>query len=110
MVRGLMGALAHYDANAKPQTPWAQRAMRAHNVSIQAFAAFAPLAVIAMMKIPADGYAGIMAMTFFAGIFAHYIIYCLGIPVLRTLGLRTGRAVIGWISPAFTRYFLMSYT
>ena len=85
MVRGLMGALANYDANAKPQTPWAQRAMRAHNVSIQAFAAFAPLAVIAMMKIPADGYAGLMAMTFFAGIFAHYIIYCLGIQVLRTL-------------------------
>lgn len=85
MVRGLMGAMANYDPNATPQSAWAQRAMRAHNVAIQAFAAFAPLAVMAMIKLPEDAYPGTLAMTFFVGIFAHYIIYCLGIPVLRTL-------------------------
>lgn len=85
MVRGFMGALANYDAAALPQSPWAQRAMRAHTVAVEAFVAFAPLAVLAMIRMPDDGLPGIFAMTFFIGIFAHYIIYCLGIPVLRTL-------------------------
>lgn len=85
MVRGLMGALANYDPNAVPQSAWAQRAMRAHNVSVQAFVAFAPLAVIAMIKLPQDSYPGVLAMGFFFGIVSHYIIYLIGIPVLRTL-------------------------
>ena len=54
-------------------------------MAIQAFAAYAPLAIIAMIRIPEDGYPGILAMTFFIGIFAHYIIYAIGITVLRTL-------------------------
>ncbi|WP_127115695.1 MAPEG family protein [Shimia sediminis] len=85
LVRGLIGALANYDANATPQSAWAQRAMRAHTVSVEAFVAFAPLAVIAMIKRPDDAYPGTLAMVFFFGIVAHYIIYVLGIPVLRTL-------------------------
>lgn len=85
MVRGMMGALANYDPNAIPQSPWAQRAMRAHKVSVEAFVAFVPLAGIAMMKMPEDSYSGTLAMGFFIGIVAHYIIYVIGIPVLRTL-------------------------
>ena len=84
-VRGLMGALANYDPNAVPQSAWAQRAMRAHDVAVQAFVVFAPLAVLASIRLPEDGYPGVLAQTFFAGIVAHYVIYCIGIPVLRTL-------------------------
>jgi uncharacterized MAPEG superfamily protein len=54
-------------------------------VAIQAFSAYAPLAILAMISIPEDGYPGILAMTFFIGIFAHYITYAIGITVLRTL-------------------------
>ena len=36
LVRGLMGALANYDPDATPQSDWAQRAMRAHTVSMGA--------------------------------------------------------------------------
>lgn len=85
MVRGIMGTFANYDPNATPQTPWAQRAKRAHTVSVEAFVAFAPLSVIAMMKTPEDSYPGTLAMGFFIGVVAHYIFYALGIPVLRTL-------------------------
>jgi len=83
--RGLMGALANYDPNARPQSAWAQRAMRAHRVNVEAFVAFGPLAVMAMILIPEDPYPGLLASTFFVGIVAHYIIYCAGIVVLRTL-------------------------
>jgi uncharacterized MAPEG superfamily protein len=84
-IRGLMGALANYDPNARPQSAWAQRAMRAHRVNVEAFVAFGPLAVMAMILIPDDPYPGLLASTFFVGIVAHYIIYCAGIVVLRTL-------------------------
>lgn len=85
MVRGLFGALANYDPAAAPQTAWAQRAMRAHKVAVEAFAAFAPLAVMAMIKLPDDSYPGVLAMTWLIAMIAHYIIYCLGITVIRTL-------------------------
>ncbi len=85
MVRGLMGALAYYDPLAVEQSAWAQRAMRAHTVAVESFVAFGPLAVLAMIRQPEDTYPGILAMTYVFGIVAHYIIYCLGIPVLRTL-------------------------
>ena len=84
-VRGFMGALDNYDPHAIPQSDWAQRAQRAHTVAVEAFAAFAPLAVIAMLTRPEDSYPGVLAMTFFIGLVAHYVIYVLGIVVLRTL-------------------------
>ncbi len=85
MVRGLMGAMANYDPAAAPQTPWAQRAMRAHKVAVEAFTAFAPLAVMAMLMAPDDTYPGLLAMVWFYAMLAHYVVYCLGITVLRTL-------------------------
>ena len=84
-VRGLMGALANHDPAATPQSAWAQRAMRAHKVAVEAFAGFAPLAVMAILMAPDDTYPGLLAMTWFYAMLAHYLIYCLGIPVARTL-------------------------
>lgn len=83
-VRGLWGALANYDANARPQSAWAQRAMRAHRVLIESFAAFAPLAILGHLLLPDDGYLGLLAATYFWAMLAHYVIYSIGIPVLRT--------------------------
>ena len=85
MVRGLVGAMANPSPDLAPQSDWAVRAKAAHVVAIQAFSAFAPLAILAMIRIPEDGYPNILAMTFFIGIFAHYVIYAIGITVLRTL-------------------------
>ncbi|MGR3761530.1 MAPEG family protein [Roseobacteraceae bacterium NS-SX3] len=105
IVRGLMGALANPGPGDLPQSLWAQRAHRAHIVAVEAYAAFAPLAVMAMMLRPDDGLPGTLAFTFFCGIFAHYIIYTIGIPVLRTLAFAVaaistgilGLRVLGWI-------------
>ena len=105
MVRGLVGAMANPSPDLAPQSDWAVRAKAAHVVAIQAFSAFAPLAILAMIRIPEDGYPNILAMTFFIGIFAHYIIYAIGITVLRTLSfslaalstLALGLRVLGFI-------------
>ena len=105
MVRGLVGAMANPSPDLAPQSDWAVRAKAAHVVAIQAFSAFAPLAILAMIRIPEDGYPNILAMTFFIGIFAHYVIYAIGITVLRTLSfslaalstLALGLCVLGFI-------------
>ena len=105
MVRGLVGAMANPSPDLPPQSDWAVRAKAAHVVAIQAFSAFAPLAILAMIRIPEDGYPNILAMTFFIGIFAHYVIYAIGITVLRTLSfslaalstLALGLRVLGFI-------------
>ena len=68
-------------------------------------AAISCSAVLAMIRLPDDGYPGILAMTFFIGIFAHYWIYVAGITVLRTLSFALaalstaalGLRVLGWI-------------
>ena len=105
MVRGLAGSMANPSLDLAPQSDWAVRAKAAHVVAIQAFSAFAPLAILAMIRIPEDGYPNILAMTFFIGIFAHYVIYVIGITVLRTLSfslaalstLALGLRVLGFI-------------
>ena len=105
MVRGLVGAMANPSPDLAQQSDWAVRAKAAHVVAIQAFSAFAPLAILAMIRIPEDGYPNILAMTFFIGIFAHYVIYAIGITVLRTLSfslaalstLALGLRVLGFI-------------
>ena len=105
MVRGFVGAMANPSPDLTPQSDWAVRAKAAHVVAIQAFSAFAPLAILAMIRIPEDGYPNILAMTFFIGIFAHYVIYAIGITVLRTLSfslaalstLALGLRVLGFI-------------
>ena len=105
MVRGLMGALDNPSPDLAPQSAWALRAQAAHKVAVEAFVAFAPLAILAMIRIPEDTYPGLLALTFFIGIFAHYVIYTLGITVLRTLSfalaalstLGLGLRVLGWI-------------
>ena len=105
MVRGLAGSMANPSLDLAPQSDWAVRAKAAHVVAIQAFSAFAPLAILAMIRIPEDGYPNILAITFFMGIFAHYVIYAIGITVLRTLSfslaalstLALGLRVLGFI-------------
>ena len=105
MVRGLVGSMANPSSDLAPQSDWAVRAKAAHVVAIQAFSAFAPLAILAMIRIPEDGYPNILAITFFIGIFAHYVIYAIGITVLRTLSfslaalstLALGLRVLGFI-------------
>jgi uncharacterized MAPEG superfamily protein len=105
MVRGLAGSMANPSPDLAPQSDWAVRAKAAHVVAIQAFSAFAPLAILAMIRIPEDGYPNILAITFFIGIFAHYVIYAIGITVLRTLSfslaalstLALGLRVLGFI-------------
>lgn len=103
--RGIMGTLANPSPDAPAQAAWAQRAKAAHKVGVETFVAFGPLALYASLRLPEDGYPGFLSMTYFWGILAHYVIYCFGIPVLRTVAflvaslstVALGLRVLGWI-------------
>lgn len=103
--RGIMGTFANPSPDLPEQAAWAQRAKAAHKVGIETFAAFGPLAVFAAIKLPDDTYVGLLAMTYFIGIFAHYVLYSLGIIVLRTVAfllaslstIALALRLLGWI-------------
>ncbi len=84
MVRGLMGAMANPSSDDAPQSGWAQRQKRAHTVGVETLVAFGPIAAFAHLTIPGDGLAGTFAATYFFGLLVHYIVYTMGVPVVRT--------------------------
>lgn len=86
-VRGLSAATDGRGADTPEQSDWARRSVRAHAVAARSFAAFGPLALLAMLRIPDDGYPGSLAIAYFLGLVMHYFVYALGIAVLRTLAL-----------------------
>ena len=82
-----------------------RRDVAAHRVGVESFVAFGPLAIFGIIKMPADGLLGLMALVYFFAIIAHYVIYSLGIVVVRTVLflVASGASIImalrllGWI-------------
>ena len=90
MVRGLMGAMANPSRGDKPQSEWADRQMRAHTNAIENLVIFAPLVLATQdlsIATPATAFA--CALYFWSRL-VHYVVYTLGIPVLRTLAFVGG--------------------
>jgi uncharacterized MAPEG superfamily protein len=105
MVRGLMGAMANPRRDDLPQSPWAERQMKAHANAVENLIIFAPLVLVAhALAISTAATIFACALYFWARL-AHYLIYTFGIPVLRTLSFAAGwaaqvilvLAIAGWV-------------
>jgi uncharacterized MAPEG superfamily protein len=84
-VRGLTGAMGNPSPADKPQSPWAQRMMAAHDNTVENLVLFAPLVIVAHeLEISNSATVAACAVYFWARL-AHFIVYALGVPVLRTL-------------------------
>jgi uncharacterized MAPEG superfamily protein len=84
-VRGLAVAMGNPSPSDKPQSPWAQRMMAAHTNAVENLVLFAPLVLIAhALQISTATTVAACAVYFWARL-AHFIVYALGIHVLRTL-------------------------
>ena len=90
IVRGLWNALKLSDPASTPHSPWAERAIRAHNNAIENLVIFAPLVLIAEVTGVSTKFTMFAAMIYFFARLAHYVITIAGIPVLRTLAFATG--------------------
>ena len=91
VVRGLMGAMsAAVPESGKPQSGWAQRAASAHWNAVENLAIFAPAVLTAhVLNISTHGTQMAVVLYFFARL-AHFIVYTLGVPVVRTLAFTAG--------------------
>jgi uncharacterized MAPEG superfamily protein len=105
MVRGLMGAMANPRRDDPPQSAWAERQMKAHTNAVENLVIFAPLVLVAhALSISTAATVFACALYFWARL-AHFVIYTLGIPVLRTLSFAAGwvaqvilvLAIAGWM-------------
>ena len=88
--RGLMGAMANPSPDAVPVDPWADRAQRAHDNAIENLAVFAPLVIAVQMTGMNSALTAGAAMLFFFARLAHYAVFTLGLPVVRTLAFAAG--------------------
>ena len=70
--------------------PWADRARRAHLNAIENLAVFAPLVIAAAIVDVSTRTTVLAAQIYVAARLAHYVIYTLGIPVIRTLAFLAG--------------------
>ncbi len=89
-VRGLVGALANETPASPPHAPWATRAMAAHKNAVENLVVFAPAVLVAHLAGATGGLTATAAMLYFFARLVHYIVYTVGIPVVRTLAFAAG--------------------
>jgi len=89
-VRGIMGTLANPSTDDKPLHAWAQRAQRAHYNAVENLVVFVALVAAAQLAGVSNQLTVLGCVLYFWARLAHYIIYTLGIPGLRTLSFVVG--------------------
>lgn len=97
-VRGLMDAVG-YPENPKPQSPWAQRLMKAHGNAVENLVVFAPLVLLANVTGVASAVVGTAAIVYFWARVVHAVSYTFAIPWVRTLSFTVGffaQAAVAW--------------
>ena len=87
--RGLFGVLGYPD-DPKPLPGWAARAKRAHQNYIENLAPFAALVLVAELSGADAAAVGLWASVFLVARLAHWVVFILKIPVLRTLAFLVG--------------------
>jgi uncharacterized MAPEG superfamily protein len=82
---GLVGALADGEHETPLEAAWARRCKRAHANAVENLVIFAPLAIgIHLAGLGSETTATACAVFFYARL-AHYAIYWLGLPYIRTV-------------------------
>ena len=91
---GLLWGLGNRDTPLELPV-WVARARRAHTNMVENLAPFAVLVLTAHVAGVANSTTALGATLFFWGRVAHFVVYCIGIPYLRTLVFAV--AVVGEI-------------
>jgi uncharacterized MAPEG superfamily protein len=88
--RGALEAMGNLVAGSPAEPGWADRAKRAHANAVENLAVFAPLVLIASAIGTTNAATAAAAQIFVVARLMHYVVYVLGIPVLRTLAFLAG--------------------
>ncbi len=98
LVWGLVDAVG-YPPNPKPQSPWAQRLMKAHGNAVENLVVFAALVLAAQVAGVSNSAIATAAMVYFWARLVHVLAYTFAVPWVRTLAFTVGfacQAVIAW--------------
>jgi uncharacterized MAPEG superfamily protein len=88
-----------YPAQPKPQSPWAERLMKAHRNAVENLVVFAALVLAAQAAGVSNGITAGAAMLYFWSRVVHVLAYTFAVPWLRTLGFLGGfaaQAIFAW--------------
>jgi uncharacterized MAPEG superfamily protein len=92
---GFLAPPNYVDPKSRPVPLWGTRAHRAYLNSVEVFAPFAALVIVARISGKADAMTAFWAVSFFWLRLAHAIVYLLAAPYVRTLVF-----VLGFVSVA----------
>ena len=98
VVRGLTGAVGYPD-DPRPQSPWAQRLMKAHANAIENLVIFATLVLVARALGASGEAVAIAAVVYFWARVVHAVVYTFKVPWIRTLSFAAGfgaQVVVAW--------------
>src|SRR5882757_1722761 len=96
--RGLLGAVG-YPENPKPQSPWAQRLMKAHLNAAENLVVFAALVLAAVAAGVSNSAVASACLVYFWARVVHALAYTLAVPWVRTLAFAVGfyaQTVVAW--------------
>lgn len=99
VTRGVGDTVGYPDA-PKPQSPWAQRLLKAHVNAVENLAVFATLVLVAVAADIDDSRIGQAAMIYFWSRVVHALAYALKLPWIRTLGFLGGFAAQAIVAAA----------
>lgn len=97
-VRGLADAVG-YPENPKPQSPWAQRLMKAHSNAVENLVVFAALVLAANALGASNSAIASACVVYFWARVVHALAFTFAVPWVRTLAFTVGffaQAVIAW--------------
>jgi uncharacterized MAPEG superfamily protein len=97
-VGGLADAVG-YPAQPKPQSPWAQRLMKAHANAVENLVVFAALVLAAQAAGISNGTTATACIVYFWARVVHALAYTFAVPWVRTLAFAVGfvaQATIAW--------------
>lgn len=97
MTNGPLEPANYKDPSPRPVPLWGKRANRAYLNSVEVFAPFAALVIIAQLTGKASAMTAFWAMFFFWMRLVHAIVYLLAIPYLRTLVFTLGFVAVAGI-------------
>ncbi|MHB8472237.1 MAG: MAPEG family protein [Gammaproteobacteria bacterium] len=102
--RGLWNALYDPQGETETRAPWANRMMRAHANAIENLTIFAPLVLLLHAQGVSTSFTTKACAIFFFARAVHYVVFSLGIPLLRVPAFLVGfacqmviaSALFGW--------------
>ncbi|HVJ59007.1 MAG TPA: MAPEG family protein [Burkholderiaceae bacterium] len=98
-VRGILGAVGYPD-DPKPQSPWAQRLIKAHANAVENLVVFATLLLCAAALGISGSTLALAAMVYFWARVVHALAYTFAVPWVRTLAFALGffaQMAVAWL-------------